>query len=41
VLYQIRRVIPTLGGLDFSPVITLFIIHVLRLAIDKIQLTLS
>jgi YggT family protein len=41
VLYQIRRVIPTMGGLDFSPVIALFLINVLQNVIRQIHMYLS
>jgi YggT family protein len=41
VLYQIRRVIPTMGGLDFSPVIAIFLIHVLQNIIRQLHIYLS
>jgi YggT family protein len=41
VLYQIRRIIPTMGGLDFSPVIAIFLIHVLKNVIRQIHMYLS
>lgn len=41
VLYQIRRLIPTMGGLDFSPVIAIFLIKIIQIAIRQIQLSLS
>lgn len=41
VLYQIRRVIPTLGGLDFSPVIAIFLIHVLQNIIRQLHIYLT
>lgn len=41
VLYQIRRVIPTMGGLDFSPVIAIFLINVLQNVIKQIHMYLS
>lgn len=40
VLFRIRRIIPTIGGLDFSPVIALFLIHVLRNVIRTIEISL-
>lgn len=40
VLYRIRRIIPTIGGLDFSPVVALFLIHVLRNVIRTIEISL-
>lgn len=40
-LYQIRRVIPTMGGLDFSPVIAIFLIHVLQNIIRQLHIYLS
>jgi len=40
-LYQIRRVIPTIGGLDFSPVAAIFLVHVLRNIIKTVQVYLS
>lgn len=41
VLYQIRRITPTLGGLDFSPVIAIFLIHVLQNIIRQLHIYLS
>lgn len=41
VLYQIRRLIPTMGGLDFSPVIAIFLIQVLQNVIRQIHMYLS
>ncbi|MDP3935406.1 MAG: YggT family protein [Alphaproteobacteria bacterium] len=41
VLYQIRRFIPTIGGLDFSPVIAIFLIQVLQNVIRQIHIYLS
>lgn len=41
VLYQIRRLIPTMGGLDFSPVIAIFLINVLQNVIKQIHMYLS
>lgn len=41
VLYHIRRFIPILGGLDFSPVIGIFLVHVLRNIVKTLQLYLS
>lgn len=41
VLYQIRRIVPAMGGLDFSPVIALFLITVLQNIIQKIHMYLS
>lgn len=41
ILYQIRRFIPTLGGLDFSPAIGIFLVHVLRNIVQTLQLYLS
>lgn len=41
VLYQIRRIIPTMGGLDFSPVIAIFLIHVLQNIIRQLHIYLS
>jgi YggT family protein len=41
VLYQIRRTIPTFGGLDFSPVIAIFLIHVLQNIIRQLHIYLS
>ncbi|MCP5322764.1 MAG: YggT family protein [Candidatus Paracaedibacteraceae bacterium] len=40
-LYHIRRFIPTFGGLDFSPVIGIFLVHVLRNIVKTLQLYLS
>lgn len=41
VLYQIRRFIPTIGGIDFSPAIAIFLIHVLQNLIRHIHMYLS
>jgi YggT family protein len=41
VLYQIRRFIPAFGGIDFSPVIVIFLVHVLRNIVRTIQIYLS
>jgi YggT family protein len=41
VLYQIRRIIPTLGGLDFSPVIAIFLIQVIQNIIRQLHIYLS
>ncbi|MDP3641514.1 MAG: YggT family protein, partial [Alphaproteobacteria bacterium] len=41
VLFQIRRLIPTMGGLDFSPVIAIFLIQVLQNVIRQIHMYLS
>lgn len=41
VLYQIRRFIPTIGGIDFSPAIAIFLIHVLQNFIRHIHMYLS
>lgn len=40
VLFQIRRIIPPLANLDFSPVIAIFLVHVLRNIIRTIQMGL-
>ena len=40
-LYQIRRLIPTMGGLDFSPVIAIFLIQVLQNVVRQIHMYLS
>ncbi len=40
VLYRIRKFLPSLGGLDFSPVIAIFLIHVLRNVIRTIEISL-
>ncbi len=41
VLYQIRKYVPTMGGLDFSPAIAIFLIHVVQNIIERLQLSLS
>lgn len=41
VLFQIRRIVPIMGGLDFSPVIAIFLIHVLQNFIRYIHMYLS
>lgn len=41
VLYQIRRLIPTMGGLDFSPVIAMFLINVLQNIVRQLHMYLS
>lgn len=41
VLYQIRRLIPTMGGLDFSPVIAIFLINVLQNIVRQLHMYLS
>lgn len=41
VLYQIRKFVPTMGGLDFSPAIAIFLIHVIQIAIRQLQISLS
>ncbi len=41
VLYQIRRLIPTMGGIDFSPVIAIFLINVLRNIVRHVHMYLS
>jgi YggT family protein len=40
VLFQIRRFIPSFGGVDFSPVIAIFLVHVLRNVVQSIQMYL-
>lgn len=40
VLFQIRRFIPTFANIDFSPVIAIFLVHVLRNIIRTIQIGL-
>jgi YggT family protein len=41
VLYQIRRFIPTFGGIDFSPVIAIFLVQVLRNIVRTLEIYLS
>ncbi len=41
VLFQIRRIIPALGGIDFSPMIAIFLIHVLQNLVKSLQIYLS
>lgn len=40
VLFQIRRLIPPIGNIDFSPLIGIFLVHVLRNIIRTIQIGL-
>lgn len=41
VLYQIRRFIPTFGGIDFSPAIAIFLVQVLRNIVRTVEIYLS
>lgn len=41
VLYQIRRFIPTFGGIDFSPAIAIFLVQVLRNIVRTLEIYLS
>ena len=39
-LYHVRRIIPPIGGIDFSPMIVIFVIQVIRKVIHAIEMSL-